>query len=337
MSRTNTKAWGLSAAVLVAVVVSTLAREAQVTDGDNEATIVLLPLTGPIAAPDAELSGLAWYGDELLVFLPQYTNIDGCPSAAGCLFALARTQIESFLAGSSTGPLVPAIMPIEADQMPEIEGFEGYEAIAFYKEQAFLLVESETPDRTVAYLLRGHVDRGRGRLILDSEHVPMLTPPSSSPNLSYESLIADERGVLALPEVHGGAGNQYALRFPLDLTSVEKVPFTAVDYRLTDVTGLDPDGGFWGLNVHWPGAETQPAGLGWLPSEHAVERILRLHWNSEGVECEPSPALVLRSTPGRTQTRNWEGLVRLGDKGFLLVTDQYPSTLFGFVPYTFGT
>ena len=29
--------------------------------------------------------------------------------------------------------------------------------------------------------------------------------------------------------------------------------------------------------------------------------------------------------------RNWEGLTRLDDRGFLLVTDEFPDTLLGFV------
>jgi hypothetical protein len=31
--------------------------------------------------------------------------------------------------------------------------------------------------------------------------------------------------------------------------------------------------------------------------------------------------------------RNWEGVVRLEDRGFLLVTDTFPRTLLGFVPF----
>ena len=30
--------------------------------------------------------------------------------------------------------------------------------------------------------------------------------------------------------------------------------------------------------------------------------------------------------------RNWEGIVRLDNRGFLLVTDQYPVTILAFVP-----
>jgi len=30
-------------------------------------------------------------------------------------------------------------------------------------------------------------------------------------------------------------------------------------------------------------------------------------------------------------SRNWEGIVRFGDEGFIIVTDKFPSTILGFV------
>ncbi len=38
---------------------------------------------------------------------------------------------------------------------------------------------------------------------------------------------------------------------------------------------------------------------------------------------------------GEPNLRNWEGIVRLENRGFLLMTDKYPETLFGFVEYKF--
>lgn len=337
MSNTSTKVFSLSVAALAVFAAWALVRDAPFSAGSHEATVVALPIAGPIAAPNAELSGLAWYGDDLLVLLPQYREVAGCPSSAGCLYVLARSKIERLLDGSSEGPLIPAVMPIEAAGMPDIEGFEGYEAIAFHNHEAYLLVESETADRTAAHLLRGHMDLGRGRLILDTEYVPTLVPQGIEPNLSYESLLVNERGVVALPEVRGDASGVSALLFSLDLRSMVRMPLTALDFRLTDVTGLGPGGSFWGLNVYWPGPTAEYSSVDGAPPDHAVERILKFHWTSDGIECEPSPALVLRSVPGVTRTRNWEGLVRLGDRGFLIVTDEYPGSLFAFAPYPFDS
>jgi len=35
--------------------------------------------------------------------------------------------------------------------------------------------------------------------------------------------------------------------------------------------------------------------------------------------------------PGN-DARNWEGIVRLDNRGFLLATDKFPTTILGFVP-----
>ena len=37
------------------------------------------------------------------------------------------------------------------------------------------------------------------------------------------------------------------------------------------------------------------------------------------------------------ECRNWEAVVRLGDMGFLMMTDEYPGTLLAFVPYDFAS
>ena len=37
----------------------------------QEVPVQVIPLTGPIASPDAQISGMAWYGDTLVI-LPQY-------------------------------------------------------------------------------------------------------------------------------------------------------------------------------------------------------------------------------------------------------------------------
>ena len=301
----------------------------------RDAQIVLIPLTGPAAAPEAEISGLAWCGDNHLVFLPQYRDVDGCSSDAGCLFVLQRTQVEDYLDGVVAGPLTPMVITVEIDHMPDIEGFEGFEAIAFNGEDAFLLAESETASQTAAHLFRGRLDMESQRLILDGENVPMLKSPTNVPNLSYESIVATELGVLALPEVHGDVADLSALHFSPDLSSVMSIPLDAVDYRLTDVTGLAADGVFWGLSVHWPHAEHVEGHHDSPLPEHSVERIMELRWTRDRIECERTPTVTLRSTPGTTQTRNWEGLVRLGDRGFLVVTDEHPDSVFAFVPHRF--
>ncbi len=44
-----------------------------------------------------------------------------------------------------------------------------------------------------------------------------------------------------------------------------------------------------------------------------------------------TPPLDLR-TDTKLPPCNWEAMVRLDDRGFLIMTDRYPSTLLAFVP-----
>jgi hypothetical protein len=44
-----------------------------------------------------------------------------------------------------------------------------------------------------------------------------------------------------------------------------------------------------------------------------------------------APAIDLRRDPS-LPARNWEAMVRLEGRGFLLMTDRYPTTLLAFVP-----
>ena len=35
----------------------------------------------------------------------------------------------------------------------------------------------------------------------------------------------------------------------------------------------------------------------------------------------------------KENSRNWEGIVRLDNKGFLIATDKYPRMILGYVPF----
>ena len=57
---------------------------------------------------------------------------------------------------------------------------------------------------------------------------------------------------------------------------------------------------------------------------------MALQYDADGITFVDRAPVQLE-LPGE-DARNWEGIVRLDDVGFLLVTDQYPQTILGFVP-----
>ena len=64
-----------------------------------------------------------------------------------------------------------------------------------------------------------------------------------------------------------------------------------------------------------------------------VERLVAMRWTGSGVELIDTAPIQLEMTRPRNPAaaRNWEGLVRLGDDGFLVVTDKYPTTLLAYI------
>jgi hypothetical protein len=60
-----------------------------------------------------------------------------------------------------------------------------------------------------------------------------------------------------------------------------------------------------------------------------VERLIELQVKDAGIVLTDRPPIQLQLSSD--VPRNWEGLVRLDDRGFLLATDKFPGTLLGFV------
>jgi hypothetical protein len=119
------------------------------------------------------------------------------------------------------------------------------------------------------------------------------------------------------------------------------VSFPNVEYRITDVTDVDSHGRFWALNYFWPGEKKRllPAEDGILNgfeegTTHAqydhVERLVEFKINSkEIVRTNTAPIQLVMEE----KSRNWEGLVRLDKKGFLMITDEHPRTILSFIPF----
>jgi hypothetical protein len=61
-----------------------------------------------------------------------------------------------------------------------------------------------------------------------------------------------------------------------------------------------------------------------------VERLVEMQYDASGVSLTGAAPVQLQLA--MLETRNWEGLVLLDGRGFLLATDKYPSTILAFVP-----
>ncbi len=168
------------------------------------------------------------------------------------------------------------------------------------------------------------------------------------PNVAEESMIIAGERVITFSEANGRwiTDHPRAKVFDQTINFLGSIPFPNIEYRVTDATAIDARGCFWVVNYFYPGEkgklnpapdpEVEKFGIpeNWTDGQ-CVERLLELRLTQDDriVRTETPPINLRLSPDGRC--RNWEAVVRLGEDGFLLMTDKYPGTLFGFAPNPF--
>lgn len=307
-----------------------------------EYPVTLIPLTEPAAKRSAEFSGMAWYGDTLIL-LPQYPNYS-TTSGDGILFALPKADILAFLDGSLSGPLNPVAIPLIAPKVRRsAHGFEGYESIAFKGNQVFMTIEGSPDSGMTGYLVTGTIEPDLSAINLDVDSLITIPAQTKIGNLSDETILVTPNSLVTFYEANGAVVNPapVAHRFNFDATPIDTIPMQNIEYRITDATNLDADGRFWAINYFFPGDRKLKAAVDPIAdtfgkgATHAtregVERLIEMQYSDKGVILLDTPPMQLQLI--EEDLRNWEGLVRLNERGFLLTTDKYPTTLLGFIAF----
>ena len=303
----------------------------------EEQPVINIEISGPLAEREAEVSGLDWYGD-WLILLPQYPKRLG-----GNVFALQKSDILAFLNGETSEPLAPQPIPFQDEALGEqIAGFEGYEAIAFRGNQVFLTIEAETNSSAKGYVVQGTIAPDLSELTIDTTRLAESPSQSSSPNIADEALLLTDNKIISIYEVSGAQVNPAPQMhsFGFDLAPLPSVPFPTVEYRITDATQLDEQNRFWAINYFYAGdrdllPQRDPLvvryGRGPTHRQYpTVERLVEFTYSNRGIALTNTPSIQLELTDAG---RNWEGIARLNDQGFLIVTDKFPTTLIAFVPF----
>lgn len=310
------------------------ARETSLT----EQPVTLIPMDGPITDKDAELSGLAWHGD-MLVLLPQYPDRFG--GNGGVLFAIPKNAILDFLDGKSNQPITPTTIQFFAPGLKDsIHDFEGYEAIAFSSENVYLTIESGKDEKMMGYLVSGKISDDQSEIHIDTSRMVKIPPQVIIDNRTDEALIVTGDRVLTFFESNGAKLNSepVAHTFGLDLSPQGTIVFPNLEYRVTDAA-LSQDGQIWIINKFSPDdtdlvPKSDPLakkyGEGNTHKKYKqVERLVLLNNDASGITLADVAPIQLELIE---EARNWEGLVALDKRGFLLVTDKSPDTLLVFVP-----
>jgi hypothetical protein len=307
-----------------------------------EQPVISIPLKGPIADRNAEVSGLAWYG-EYLIFLPQYPNFSSGYKGDGFLYALPKADIVALLDGRSNSPLEPVAIPLNDSVLrAQIKNYQGFEAIGFSGERVFLTIEAGEGSDMHGYLVAGKVMPGLGGIMLDDDHLVEIPLQRQIDNMSDESLLVLDDRILTIYEVNGVGVNPepVAHAFDFNLNPLGTVPFPPIEYRISDAALVGDGSRFWVVNCFYPGDKnilplfdplTARFGQGLTHSQNeTVERLVEMHYSKSGITIADKPPVLL--TLIADSNRNWEGLALLKGRGFLLITDKFPETILAFVP-----
>ncbi len=308
------------------------------TTAAAEAAVVRLNLAGPLEKPTAEISGLTWAGD-WLILLPQYPD-----RFDSQLFRLSRTDLTRAIDEPQQILEPQAVKFISAGLEKTVAGFEGFEAIATNGQDAYLTIETHSAG-TKGYLVKGTWQADFSQLTLDAASLTEIPSQMNISNSSYESLLVFGKRIVTLYEANGANINTHPLAemFDLSLANTSSLNFPRVEYRITDATEPDENGEFWAINYFFPGdlSKLDPAddpiaqtyGKG---STHAnspvVERLVAFQFTEEGIVLAEKAPIQLQLLPDE-EARNWEGLVQLDQIGFLMATDKFPQTWLAFVAY----
>ena len=317
----------------------------------SDARIRYLPLDAPARV---EFSSLAWLGDELLL-LPEKPDRFRPQGPIGALFTLPRQAILDALDGRRSEPLKPKALPLVGSRIyatTESWGVTaaGFEAMAVSGQTLYLLIEGQSPQAQKdmhTYLVSGAIAPDHSQIVLDLSAPVELPQQAHFYNLSYESLTVVGDRLVAFYEVNTPALNPSPRAVVIDpaTRAVTTLPMSAVDARITDVTPPDERGEFWALSCCLLGEALIATDLDVIAQEygltvltapvHETPQFVPLRYTDQGIVRADQPAVSATWTDG-TVFENWEGIARLDDRGFLIVTDQYPDTRLGFMPVAPG-
>ena len=306
----------------------------------DECEILEILLPAPLDQANAEISGMAWFGDKL-VLLPQYPDRFQ-EAGTSQIFYINKADILAYLASPTSTPIhITSVQFIDEAVRNSIAGFEGYEAIAFYEDKVFVTIESKPTSKMMGYLVSGDVLGDLSAINLETGNMVELAPPADNPNASDEALFIFEGIIHTIFEDNGKLENPNPVvrRFDLSLNQLAPLSFPQIEFRVTDASEVDDEGHLWVMNYYYPGdthlqAQADPIAERFGEGEthltyEPVERLLRLQLKADAVELVDSEPIYFQLLKD-DEARNWEGLVALEEIGFLVATDKFPGTILGF-------
>ncbi len=308
----------------------------------KEYSVLNIPLYGEASEKRAEISGLAWHNNNL-VLLPQYPH-RFAGKHFGSLFYIPKKEIYKFLKGKIS-KIKPRKIKFSAPGLKKYSAkSDGYESIAFAGDTVFMTIEVVRADSSFGFVVKGFYDTLSNKITLFKSTLTKVHPPANLRNMSQETITLTPNRVLTLYEANGinvnpSPGVDF---YNKNLKMHYRIPLSHIEYRITDATSVDSKNMFWVTNYYWPGEkELLKPGADSLIIKYGkgasyykykgVERLVQLEITKRRVALTDVPPIYLKLKNNGGD--NWEGIARLDKLGFLIATDTYPKTILGFVKY----
>lgn len=310
----------------------------------NEYKIKEIKLTGAASLAEAELSGMTWFKEDLII-LPQYP-FDYGENTRGKIYKINKKRILDFIEGKNINPIEPVEIIIHGEGLTKFnKNGSGYEAITFIGNDVYLAIEFEENNEMNGYVVKGKINDEADEITLDSSTLTKINTQANINNLSDEAIFTFENQIFTIYEANGKNVNSKPVinKFDKNLKKLESVNFQNVEFRITDATIPRYDGKFWVINYMYSGdwEDLNPAEdeeiykfrIGKSRKKFkGVERLLEFQISDSLIYRTETPPIQLELSQDGVG-RNWEGISELKNYGFLIITDYYPKTILGFVEY----
>ncbi|MEE9430436.1 MAG: hypothetical protein V3V16_05305 [Melioribacteraceae bacterium] len=307
----------------------------------DEVQIIQIPLTGEVANRKSEISGLCWYNHNL-VLLPQFpdrfSNSDG-----GKIFYISKEKIKNFFSGKDKSPILTNHYSINVNDFSDLFSVgSGFESITINNDIAYFTIEHTSLLTTESLMISGLIDDSLKTITLDGESLTKIPSDVNINNFSCESILFHNNQIYPIYEANGQNinPNSKVAVFDPNIKLQKEIKFPNIEYRITDVTSVDTNNTFWAINYLFPReiGKLNPAsddiaqkfGIGKSHSESkAVERLVQFQIENDKIIRTSKAPIYLELL--KNDSRNWEGIARFDDDGFLIATDMFPKTILAFV------
>ena len=290
-----------------------------------------LTLEGLITNPKQEISGMDWYKDKLF-FLPE--------NLGGYLFMIHKNEIQNAIKSKNPDKLIPLKTKLNTPNYSTlIPGFDGLEAIAFKGDQVYITIEAENKGLMEGYIAWGIIDPISYEINITDQNIKKIETPLQIDNMSFESIVIHNNNSLIIYEANGVNLRKDPYQFIISLNdlSSRKINAPNIEYRITDATKIEKNK-FWTINYYWPGDEKKIIpGPDYIREKHSrkintdqtIERLVEFEIKNSKIVLSKEKPINLVLEQGKS--RNWEGIVRYENTGFLIATDKYPRMILAYI------